>query len=61
MLLFDRNNETRIFFGPEKKFPKIYRQFRFWGLNLFFQLFTRTFISLSILRQKLTDFNNFHF
>ena len=43
MLLFDQNNETRIFFGPKKKFSEIYRQFRFWGKNLFFQLFARTF------------------
>ena len=46
MLLFDRNNETRIFFWAEKIFPEIYRQFRFWGQNLFLQLFARTFLSI---------------
>ena len=45
MLLFDGNNETRIFSGPKKKNSEIYRQFRFWGQNLFFQLFARTFFS----------------
>ena len=46
MFLFDRNNETRILFGPKKKFSDIYRQFRFWGKNLFFQLFARTCFSI---------------
>ena len=32
-----------FFFRPKKKFSEIYRQFCFWGQNLFFQLFARTF------------------
>ena len=47
MLLFDQNNETRIFFfGLKIFFSEIDRQFRFWGKNLFFQLFARTFFSI---------------
>ena len=46
MLLFDRNNETRIFFMPKKIVSEIYQQFRFWGQNLFFQVFARTFFSI---------------
>ena len=46
MLLFDQNIESVFFFGPKKKFSEIYRQFRFWGQNLFFQLFARTFFSI---------------
>ena len=35
-----------FFLGPKKKFSEIYRQFRFWGQNLFFQVFARTFFSI---------------
>ena len=52
MLLFDRNNETRIVFEPKQIFSEIYLQFRFWGQNLFFQLLARTFFRLSITSSK---------
>ena len=41
MLLFDRNNETRISFLGWNFIFEIYRQFRFWGQNLFFQFVMR--------------------
>ena len=46
MLISDRNDETRISFWAKKKFSEIYRQFRFWDQNIFFQLFARTFFSI---------------
>ena len=56
MLLFDQNNERRIFFGSKKNCPRFIGNFVFGVKIYFFNYSLELFFQLSITSSKIDRF-----